>query len=238
MRHNGSHGIVRMGNAQPDSALTGHKPTLEKLMKIPAPLILAATSLVIAGCATSTMNYKPPFEPQIINTKLVNKPFDETWDALVKELSSDFFVINNIDKNSRLINLSFTSQRPSDFVDCGTSSRTLTNARGDQNYIYKTADSSDFFAANEIGHVFNVRRVSRLEGRINIYVAPENAGTNVTVNTKYIISLSTTATAIDGRPAGNQNFIFDPSTKKAFRNGEVTCAALGTIEDRILRAAQ
>ena len=201
-------------------------------------IAIATTCVAIAGCATSTTNYAPPTETTIVNTKFVNKPFDSVWDALVKELSGDFFVINNIDKNSRLINISFTSQSPSDFVNCGVTSRTFKNARGDQSYSYKTADSANFLAANDQGHVFNVRRTSRLEGRTNIYVAPENAGTNVTVNTKYVISVSMAATAIDGRPAGTENFTFDPSTKQTYNDGQVTCAAVGSIEERIIRAAQ
>jgi hypothetical protein len=207
-------------------------------MNLRTTVVLSIVAIGMAGCATSTANYTPPNERNVTNTKLVNKPFDVVWDSLVKELSGDFFVINNIDKNSRLINISFSSQRPSEFVDCGTTARKFTNARGDQNYTYKTADSSNFVSTNKQGHAFTVRRNSRLEGRTNIYVAPENSGTNITVNTKYVISVAMTATAIDGRPAGTENFIFDPSTKQSFSNADLTCVALGTIEERILRAAQ
>lgn len=201
-------------------------------------IAVATVSCAIAGCATSTANYTPPTEVRIVNTKFVDKPFDIVWDSLVKELSSDFFVINNIDKNSRLINISFTSQHPSDFVDCGISNRTFKNARGNQNYSYKTADTSNFTMTNDQGLAFHVYRKSRLEGRTNIYVAPENTGTNVTVNTKYVLTVATVATTIDGRPAGTENFVFDPSTKQPFSNGTVTCTAVGEIEDRILRAAK
>lgn len=199
---------------------------------------LIATCLAVTGCATSTANYAPPTELRIVNTKLVNKPFDIVWDSLVKELSSDFFVINNIDKNSRLINISFSSQRPSDFVDCGTTSRTFKIGVRDQSYSYKTADGAIFTTTNDQGNIFNIRRTTRLEGRTNIYVAPENASTNVTVNTKYVISVAMAAATVDGRPAGVENFIFDPSTKQTFANGSVTCSAIGAIEERILRAAQ
>lgn len=201
-------------------------------------LLVAVLSALVSGCATSTASYSPPVAPTVTNTKLVNKPFDTVWDTLVKELSSDFFVINNIDKNSRLINISFSAQKPSDYVDCGMSSRTFKNARGEQNYSYKTADSAVFSAANDAGHVFNFRRTSRLEGRTNIYVAPEGPGTNVTVNTKYVVSVAMIATALDGRTAGTENFTFDPSTKQSSTNGTVICVALGTIEERILSAAK
>mgnify|MGYP001286665185 CR=1 FL=1 len=207
-------------------------------MKLKKQIIGAAACLVLSGCATSTANYTPPKEHSVVNTKSINKPFDTVWDSLVRELSSDFFVINNIDKNSRLINISFSSMRPSEFVDCGSTSRTFTNARGEQSYNYQTADSSNFTFTNNQSHAFNVKRTTKLEGRTNIYVAPEGSGTNVTVNTKYVITVNTLATTFDGRLAGNDTFVFDPSTKQGFSNGEIKCFATGVIEARILRAAQ
>jgi len=199
-------------------------------------LLILAGAMLITGCATSTSNYAPPKIESIQNSIVVDKPFDAVWDSLVKELSSDFFVINNIDKNSRLINISFSSNRPSDFVDCGVTSRSFKNLRGDHRYVYKTADSSEFAVTNDAGIAMNVRRASKLEGRSNIYVAPEGNGTNVTVNTKYVVSVNMSGVTFDGRHVGSESFIFDPSTKQPFVGGSVTCAATGNIERRIINA--
>jgi hypothetical protein len=199
--------------------------------------LISILGLCLVACATSTANYSPPVESKVINTKIVNKQFDVVWDSLVKELSSDFFVINNIDKNSRLINISFTSQRPSDFVDCGIATRTFTNVQGEQKYSYKSADTASFVATDKQGRAFSVSRTSRLEGRTNIYVAPENDKTNITVNTKYVISVGIKVTDSTGRTA-SESAVYDPSTKQSYTNGSVTCVAIGTLEDRILRAAQ
>jgi hypothetical protein len=202
-------------------------------MRALAPFCLMAG--LLTGCATSKVNYTPPTGAEKIqNSRVINAPFDAVWDRLVKELSSDFFVINNIDKNSRLINISFSSQRPSDFVDCGHSSRSFNNGVAEQNYEYATAESANFSVANPSGAVFNVRRTTKLEGRSNIYVAPEGGGTNVAVNTKYIVSVRTVATALDGRPGGTENNTFDFSTKQGSTTTGVTCHALGIIENKIL----
>jgi hypothetical protein len=198
---------------------------------------LIVGTIVLAGCATSTSNYSPPVASSIANTKQVASPFDSTWDKLVRQLSSDFFVINNIDKNSRLINISFSSQKPSDFVDCGRSMRTFKNARGEQTYNYNSADSTQFTMANDAGHVFHLQRTTRLEGRTNIYVAPEANGTLVIVNTKYVVNLTVNSTNVEGHPAGTQNLTWDFSTKQGYvdqgSNG-VSCHATGAIERRIL----
>lgn len=188
----------------------------------------------LGGCATSSIDYTPPVERKIQNSKLVQRPFDEVWDGLVKNLSSDFFVINNIDKNSRLINISFTAQTPSEYVDCGISRRKFSNARGERDFSYKTADSAMFSTTNEMGHMFNVRRTTRLEGRTNIYVAPESSGTNITVNTKYVLSITFNAVRPDGSPAGTETGTVDLSTKQGGTFLKTTCYAVGTIEDRIL----
>ena len=194
--------------------------------------------LALGGCATSSISYVPPVEQKVVNSATVDKSFDEVWDRLVRQLSSDFFVINNIDKNSRLINVSFSSQRPSEYVDCGVSTRTFKNARGDQTYTYKTAESANFSTTNNQGIVFNVNRTTKLDGRINIYVAPEAGRTLVNVNTKYIVGVTMNVVSVDGRPAGNPTTTFDFSTKQGYITSEVSCHALGKIEQRILDFAK
>ncbi len=206
-------------------------------MKIKLLIVGIAVVTALTGCATSTTNYAPPIAKTVQNNRQINQSFETVWDRLVKQLSSDFFVINNIDKNSRLINLSFSSQRPSDFVDCGRTSRTFKNARGDQNYTYNTADSSQFTSTNTEGHAFNVRRTAKLEGRTNIYVAPEGIGTLVSVNTKYVVNVTMSAIGFDGRNGGTENFTFDFSTKQPFTDGQISCMALGVIESKILGLA-
>lgn len=204
-------------------------------MKLRATSALMLSVLMLAGCATSSISYVPPSDRRVINTMTVNQSFDQVWDRLVRQLSSDFFVINNIDKNSRLINVSFTTKRPSDFVDCGVTTRQFKNARGDQNYTYNTADSASFTHANQQGHVFNVNRNTTMEGRTNIYVAPEGQSTLVSVNSKYVVTVSMSAVGIDGRPVTPSNLTMDFSTKQGYISSEVTCYALGTIEQKILR---
>src|SRR6266513_940375 len=77
---------------------------------------------------------------------LVNEPFDAVWDRLVGRLATGFFVINNIDKASRLINVSYSSDAPGDFVDCGRSTRQFSFKDESQTYTYQVADSSAFKA--------------------------------------------------------------------------------------------
>jgi hypothetical protein len=60
--------------------------------------LLLCFALLLSGCATSSLSYNKPYEEIIENSVVVNEKFEIVWDRLVKNLSSDFFVINNIEK--------------------------------------------------------------------------------------------------------------------------------------------
>jgi|KBSMisStaDraftv2_1062788.scaffolds.fasta_scaffold351824_1 hypothetical protein len=189
----------------------------------------------VSGCATTT-DYTPPGRVAVTNSIKVERPFDAVWDQMVKELSGDFFVINNIDKNSRIINISFTSNKPSDYVDCGRTARTSSGLFTGGPTQYDTADSSSYYTNDAIGRAYTVRRTTRLEGRTNIYVAPEGQSTNVVVNTKYVLGLNTVVTAYDGRVTGQNSKTIDFSTKAPAlpTPNDAGCSTKGVIEGKIL----
>ncbi|WZB71892.1 hypothetical protein WJ968_09260 [Achromobacter xylosoxidans] len=49
---------------------------------------------------------------------MVDKPIDEVWTKAVPAIGKQFFVINNLDKSSGLMNLSYSGS-PEQYVDCG-----------------------------------------------------------------------------------------------------------------------
>jgi hypothetical protein len=197
--------------------------------------ILVLAALVVGGCATSTQDYRQPERRQFSHSKTIDAPFDTVWDKLVKGLAGDFFVINNIDRASRLINLSFSAPRPGDYVDCGTTTRVFKfGVLPPKSVTYQVAESASFQVASLAGEALNLRRSSRLEGRTNIYVEPTPAGTTMTVNTRYAVSVELTVSDLAGRQLSRQNFVFDPSTQRSFANQDLTCFATGRLEEGIL----
>ncbi len=214
-----------------------------QLSKIIAALIV---SVVLSGCATSDMSHTSPKNYSINNSIEVKNDFDVVWDRLVKKLASDFFVINNIEKESRLINVSFSSSTPSQFIDCGKTNRTFTNLRGKQFYEYVTADSVNYAITFDKGGAYNAVRKTRLEGRSNVYVAPIRGGTTISVNTKYVWSIKIVYSDLLGRPAGTEEYTHDFTTKQPLDQAETVkgiiyrlrCATNGNLENRILNYAR
>lgn len=85
-----------------------------------AASVAIGAALVLSGCATGT--YTPPGSLTGDDAKhevIVNKSFDATWTSLIDYASSTFFAIDNFEKASGLITLSFGSSEPGRFIDCG-----------------------------------------------------------------------------------------------------------------------
>ncbi|VVE82660.1 hypothetical protein PSP31120_03709 [Pandoraea sputorum] len=191
----------------------------------------------MAGCASSTATYDAPVAQRVESTSTVDAKFDATWDRLVKNLASDFFVINNIDKNSRLLNISFSADKPSEYIDCGVSHRTFKNVRGESTYAYQTADSSTYTATNSSNVAYNVRRQTRVDGRVNVYVAPEGDKTSVSVNAKYVLTIDMAAAPLGGGLRDAAKMTADLSTKQPYMGADFSCVSRGVIERRIIEAA-
>ncbi len=211
--------------------------------------LLLAAALPLAGCAaTSTTTHNEPTPVDIANEATINKPFDEVWDGLIANLAKSFFVINNVDKTSRIINVSFSADEPGDLIDCGTSYRTYKQGAFSENYTYKTTDPVSYLYAPPNGLPVLVQRTTALEGRANVYVAPKDQKTEISVNARYIFTVNGIVTQLNeyrqpiGYPATQPPFTksFETRAPGKFKDDDGTvwgCHSTGALEERILDAA-
>src|SRR3546814_14775343 len=102
-----------------------------------------AAILLTAGCAAQAdLNYRKPTQPSLTNSRTVNAGFEETWNRLVRNPSSEFFVINNIEKAYRIINVIFQTDAPERYVDCGVTHPTSSSPTG-QHAVYTSGAACD-----------------------------------------------------------------------------------------------
>ena len=217
--------------------------------------ILLTASLVV-GCATPAqfnLSYTEPTAKKISNEITVSENFEKTWKKLVSEMSKSFYVINNIDKESNLINLSFSiADNIGDYVDCGNSRRTFSLKDIRENLSYRVADKSESYTSSPTHRAppnttyYRQFRSPKLEGRTNVYVAPENGKTVVRVNTRYIWTLTNRAQEYMYMPlynsynkvGGVETFpSIDPisfNTNTTGNGADTTCFATGKFENEIL----
>ncbi len=202
-----------------------------------------SVALMLAACASSSVNYRTPSTYNITTEKVLNFSFSKAWDSYVAKLSESFFVINNISKESRIINVSFGTNQPGEFVDCGHTTRTSNHpATGKQTFSYEVADDSVYNAGVQgTNVVWRVRRDTSLEGRANIYMAPNGNQTNLKVNARYVWSSNVSASSnVGGTGLDHKTVSF--STKEIATQSDESfgtlvtwsCRSNGTLEKRLL----
>lgn len=138
-------------------------------------IIVILSYLTLTSCAS--VDYISPDtsnlsdEPYSIQ---LNKSYDEAWNMLVNYSGRTFFAIDNFEKSSGLMTLSFSSTDISEYVKGG-----FFKVDGITQF---SGDYAHFLESND----------GELTGRINLVVqeVDENS-TKITVNTRYVVSAPT-----------------------------------------------
>ena len=207
-------------------------------MKIISTVFLCVITFILTGCATSGIDYTPPGEHKVTNSLAVKNPFNKVWKTLLHSLSGEFFIINNIEKDSGIINVSFSTDSPENYVDCGETTRTFSNARGKRVYEYKTAGSSQYTVFMD-PYLVDVSRNTALSGRANILVTEKGRSmTNVIVNAKYVLDIKTKGYLQSGKFIGGDTnsvtFTSKKPSKEILDKNGIICRSNGLLEQQIL----
>ena len=93
-----------------------------------ARTVLVVAFFMASGCS-GRLDYMRP-QPRIYapNTVTIDLSKDALWAKMIPALGKEFFVINNLDKASGLINISYSGD-PERYVDCGIITSQVSNAR-------------------------------------------------------------------------------------------------------------
>jgi len=231
-------------------------------------LFIILASLSVIGCVSvqSSEKYLQPSVKNISNNLVLNADFETVWGNLIKNLSSQYFVINNISKESRLLNVSFTSDEPDKFIDCGSMYRSFKSSHypdASGTKIYSVASNNVKFLTTVKAppppggvivlyesnpfYTLQVLKTTKLEGRTNIFVAPKGNKTEIRANTRYIFTNAARVRNLTLKipvPSDSWSVSFNSNgtgTKNLLSTDgetiEVSCVSKGILEANILKAA-
>lgn len=194
--------------------------------------------ILLSGCVSSQNQYTPPNPMSKMgkNSIIIEKNKDEVWKNLIPKLGATFFVINNLDKESGFINVSY-SGNPEKYVDCGRIYSMVENLKGKRVYDFPASTAFKQYEIMEGMFLFQVSRKMNLDGRINIILQEiEKNQTLVNVNTKYIISKEATILQA-GKVIPthlNDTISFNTNYEASFSQGQTRCVSNGKLENEIL----
>lgn len=151
-------------------------------------LLVMLSVFTLSGCGGKVEYVRPTSDPKVQNTKLVPKSREAVWNKTIPALGKQFFVINNLDKSSGLVNLSYSGD-PEKYVDCGNITSYVSNVRGERTYNFPGARAAVQYEVMDKAGLFIIDRKMSLEGRMNLIF--EDAGSNqtrVTASTRYVLT--------------------------------------------------
>ncbi|MFH0710919.1 MAG: hypothetical protein V2A75_11990 [Pseudomonadota bacterium] len=207
-------------------------------MKVYSLVLCILGALLLSGCV-GKVDYTPPIKQNgISNQKIIDKSRELVWNSAVPELGKQFFVINNLDKSSGLINISYTGD-PESYIDCGRLTSYVKNGAGERTYDFPASKEHMFYEMMTGGQLFHIQRNMSLEGRMNLIfeeISPNQ--TRVTANTRYIVAKKVTSLTI-GNGISNTSVAsisFNSSASASFpQTGSVVeCVSTGKLEREIL----
>lgn len=205
-------------------------------------LLVVTLSLFVAGCA-GKLDYTRP-TAQVApssNVKTVDRPREAVWNASVPELGRQFFVINNLDKSSGLMNISYTGD-PERYIDCGRITSYVKNARGERTYNFAGAKAQQSYEVmNPSVGLFQFDRRMNLEGRVNlIFEETGPTTTRVTANTRYVVTRTqiVQSTANNIPQTKTDTVLFNSGAGASFPMNSLgqaaECVSTGALEREIL----
>lgn len=202
--------------------------------------LMVLALLVFAGCMAGKVDLLPPItQPRLDNFLVVEKPFEAVWSAAVPALGKEFFIINNLDKASGFINISYAGD-PEAYIDCGRIVSYVKNARGERTYDFPGASAEQVYEVMEAPHLYFVNRKMAIDGRMNlVFEQMTPTRTRVTANVRYIITRSGQIRDVNGNARSDSHSIsFNSGSGASFpaaQDGRATkCVATGKFERQVL----
>ena len=146
-------------------------------------LFLSLSILIIglSSCVSVKAVYKPPVQDTSLNkySKIINKTYSEVWDGLINYSASTFFGIENFEKESGLLTLSFGASSPQDYITGGYWKTDIVYGIQE---LHFEGDYVEYISLYQNGN---------LSGKMNIVVKKINDNsTQVIVNARYVFSSS------------------------------------------------
>jgi len=190
-------------------------------------LILAMfLPIMFGGCVSG--GYIPPNiqAEKGRNTITVDKSYDETWQSFIEYASSTFFEIENFEKASGLLTLSFGATDASEYIDCGTFKKTAPKYNGPYARFLEKYNNA------------------KLQGKMNIFIKKiDQHKTLVKVNARYIFTASLATQPItiltwSFDSGSSQTVVLNPSYAVPGSVNTRTCKPTYKAEKSIMQAVK
>ena len=177
--------------------------------------------------------------------RVIDKPRDFVLDASIAKLGNQTFVIDNHDKSSGLVNISYSGD-PEKFINCGNVTSHVKEAGGQRDYDFPGAKAQMKYDIMNGNTLLHIDRKMSLEAHVSLDFMEINPNqTKVTANTLYVVRKDVTST--NANTAFHQSWSdivsFKTRGSAPFGNevssaATTSCVATGELEREVLSAVE
>jgi hypothetical protein len=207
---------------------------------MPAGVCIAG-AIMLTGCVSGQFSYSPPgpLDAPLLS-KTVDRARADTWRFLIPQLARTFFVINNLDQSSGLVNVSYSGD-PERFVDCGHIVSRVKNLQGERVYDFPASRARQTYEVRtESGAYGLVERAMSLEGRVNLVLEELSpTRTRLTANIRYILARHVRIHSGGSVQDYSESIYFGSTDRSSFptsSHGKPTvCQSTGALEKELLQ---
>jgi hypothetical protein len=197
-------------------------------LKIIASLLAIA---LISGCAGEPYIVLNTSTPPSADYRVIDKPRDIVWDASILEFGKKSLVIDNFDKSSGLINISYSGD-PGKYIDCGNITSHVKDSKGERAYDFPAAKAQATYEIMDGDILFNIARKMSVEAHVSLVFKEVNPNqTKVTANTVYVVQKDVTTRRVDNNfsRSWSDSITFSNRGSSSFRN-DINSAATTVCE--------
>ncbi len=140
------------------------------LLSLVMTILLSSCAVKVEKITENVGKYVPPNidDTNFKNSVIINKNFDETWTSVIDFVSDSFFKIENLEKDSGLLTLSFGSKEVENFIDCGDFEYTLFFTGEEFKGSYIDYAKKGLMAVLEAKMSISIRNIDRKSSKISI----------------------------------------------------------------------
>lgn len=155
-------------------------------------VFFATIVVLLTGCVSGRVNYIPFSDIQTDKSsyeRVIDENIEIVWKAAITYIGKTFFVLDNVLRDSYLINASFSADDPTRYIECGQIESTVSSLRDRRSYVFPAASRYRKYETAENAKLFYVERQVNLSGEINImFFNINDKQTKIKVNARYLVT--------------------------------------------------
>lgn len=189
---------------------------------------------LLLGCSNTYIHKKP--EPVTVNNeKFINLPQDKVWNMAFNQLFDDTFKIGNVDKKNGIITATFSTDRPTNYIDCGVVKASyMDDEKVTHKYAYNYAEATEY-SIDRNSERYDAKVDTKLDTTITSTIKTIGSGTNITLDVDYTLTRTTTLTNHSTqKKLPEEKEIITFSSTKPYNNEKINCISIDAIESGLL----